>query len=256
MACVHCRIEMCFLCTQPKADSDKCCCNGLHGEEPPVEFVAPEPKIVYVEREPKEPVEKRPVGRPRIIDRDPETDKPVPKTDLVKRLWKEKVPFDGEIEKNPPGRPRKEGADMVNVKAAGRKRAQFVAPFEEGMKCEWAGLKNAGGGIKPITGCAGLLVSHRHHGPDKNVLNNELGVNLHRICSKCHNRWHALNDPFYGERPEGGLPFLPITGGAGMMHDPHTKATPQEMMENELWWLKSIEERASIEEEKLPVDSE
>lgn len=36
----------------------------------------------------------------------------------------------------------------------------------------------------------------RHHGPDKNTLNNDPG-NVHRICHWHHNNWHALNDPDY-----------------------------------------------------------
>lgn len=240
---------MCFLCTQPAEKGDKCCCNGLHGEEPPAVFVAPEPRIVYVEKEPKEPKEEKPkrhVGRPSFAELDEEErNKPIPKTDLIKRLWKEKIPSDAPFEKKQMGRPPKEGKDMADVAATGRKRASYVAPFEDGMLCEWRGLRFAGGGVKPIVGCAGFPVSHRHHGPDKSVLNNVLFVNLHRICSKCHNRWHALNDMYYGERPPDGVAFVPLDGG-GRMHDPHTKATPQEMMENELWWLKSPEERGEL----------
>ena len=80
------------------------------------------------------------------------------------------------------------GEDMADVLSTGRKRAAIAAPIEVGSKCEWAGLKFAGGGVHPIIGCVGNTATDRHHGPDKSVLNNEVGINLHRICSKCHNR--------------------------------------------------------------------
>jgi hypothetical protein len=25
-------------------------------------------------------------------------------------------------------------------------------------------------------------------------------MNVHRICSQCHQRWHYLNDPYYDEK--------------------------------------------------------
>lgn len=53
-----------------------------------------------------------------------------------------------------------------------------------------------GGGEFPIQGCSDGVQLNRHHGPDKNTLNNEPG-NVHRICAHCHNRWHAKNDPDY-----------------------------------------------------------
>lgn len=137
----------------------------------------------------------------------------------------------------------KTGAEMKDVKSTGRKRAAKAAPITEGMICEWAGLAKAGGGVKPIVGCTGRPASDRHHGPDKNVLNNEVGVNLHRICDHCHNRWHASNDPFYGERPEAGKPFLPIIGGPGFMHDPSTRATPEQIIESERLWAMRPENR-------------
>jgi hypothetical protein len=115
--------------------------------------------------------------------------------------------------------------------STGRKRAKEMYPIHAGMVCEWAGLKLAGGGVIPIVGCVGRPASDRHHGPDKNTMNNAPG-NLHRICDHCHNTWHALNDPHYGERPEHTKPFLPLTGECAK-HDSVTKATTIEIIEAE-----------------------
>lgn len=88
---------------------------------------------------------------------------------------------------------------VTDAKSTGRKRAVMLAPILEGMLCEWAGLRQAGGGPIPIVGCAGHQLSdkkngdeeqgwlpgHLHHGPDKATLNNAVGTNLHRICAVC-----------------------------------------------------------------------
>jgi hypothetical protein len=144
------------------------------------------------------------------------------------------------------GRPLSEPADMADVLTTGRKRAAMMYPIYDGMVCEWAGLKFAGGGIKPIIGCPGNLLYAergkyaRHHGPDKNVLENGPG-NVHRICPFCHNRWHAENNEFYGIRPAEGQPFLPITGTL-LKHNSETMATEEEIEENEARWkLRKIE---------------
>ena len=89
----------------------------------------------------------------------------------------------GESEEVRRGAPEKEGTSMKDVLSTGRKRAADAAPIEGGLVCEWAMLKEAGGGIEPIQGCPGNPATDRHHGPDKSVLNNTVGVNLHRICS-------------------------------------------------------------------------
>jgi len=115
--------------------------------------------------------------------------------------------------------------------STGRKRAKEMYPIHAGMVCEWAGLKFAGGGVIPIVGCVGRPASDRHHGPDKNTMNNAPG-NLHRICDHCHNTWHALNDPHYGERPEHTKPFLPLNGEC-CAHDAKTRATTAEVIEAE-----------------------
>lgn len=80
--------------------------------------------------------------------------------------------------------------------SAGRKEAADLYPIEEGMVCEWARLANCGGGLFPIVGCIGNAAEHRHHGPDKKTTNNRPG-NVHRICTPCHNLWHARNNAVY-----------------------------------------------------------
>lgn len=114
--------------------------------------------------------------------------------------------------------------------STGRKRAAQMYPIEVGMVCEWANLKFAGGGVVPIVGCIGRAATDRHHGPDKNTMNNAPG-NVHRICSFCHNTWHGVNDPFYGPRPDQTLPFVPE--GSYEAHDAVTKATTQELLDAE-----------------------
>jgi len=113
--------------------------------------------------------------------------------------------------------------------SSGRKMAAKAAPIKPGSVCEWAWLLSAGGGVVPIMGCPGRPASDRHHGPDKNTLNNNVGTNLHRICDWCHNQWHGKNDPHYGPRPEredgtvdASVPFTPV--GGYVDHDPKTRA--------------------------------
>ena len=117
--------------------------------------------------------------------------------------------------------------DVTDTLSTGRKRAALVAPIMDGMTCEWAGLKYAGGGAIPMIGCAGNLISDkkggkpdegylqgdRHHGPDKATLNNAVGQNLHRVCKVCvapHTRilmadltWKAAGDIEIGEEIYG-----------------------------------------------------
>lgn len=94
------------------------------------------------------------------------------------------------------GAPIKPNELVRDVKSTGRKRAAVHFPINRGDPCEWQGLKNCGGGLNPIVGCIDGKQADRHHGPDKDTLENRVG-NVHRICKKCHNRWHALNDPTY-----------------------------------------------------------
>lgn len=125
-------------------------------------------------------------------------------------------------------------ADYKDPISTGRKRAAEMYPITNGMVCEWAGLLRAGGGVVPIVGCVGRPASDRHHGPDKNTMNNA-PQNLHRICDHCHNTWHAANDPYYGERPVHTQPFIPMgeLGVDWFAHDGKTKATTEQILEAE-----------------------
>lgn len=135
-------------------------------------------------------------------------------------------------------RKHKLDTEVRDAKSTGRKRAAQLVPLkdEEGnpVVCSWAGLKFAGGGEYPIVGCIipGRPATNRHHGPDKDTLKNFPGTNLHAICTYCHNRWHALNDPGYVE-------YISRVGGLDKIrpHDSETRATVEEMVQNEQRWL-------------------
>lgn len=130
----------------------------------------------------------------------------------------------------------KDMGEVGDLESTGRKRAAKLYPLDRDKPCEWAGLRNAGGGAVPILGCIGNKQVAIHHGPDKNTLANFVG-NVHRICASCHNRWHTLNDPLYpAERPAGDIPYLP-SHGKSAPHDGITKFTPEEFAQNELMWL-------------------
>lgn len=134
--------------------------------------------------------------------------------------------------------------EMRDPTSTGRKRAAQLKPISEGMQCEWAHLYKAGGGVIPIVGCAGNSAVHIHHGPDKDTTNND-DPNLHRVCTNCHNRWHSLNDRFYGKRPPAGTPFVPI-GRKMEPHDPETQATLEQVFDSELWWSTKVKSKPYI----------
>lgn len=90
----------------------------------------------------------------------------------------------------------KRDAALKDQQSTGRKRAAVLYPLDREAPCEWQGYSNCGGGSKPIVGCVSGLQEARHHGPDKSTSNNEPG-NVHRICHRCHNRWHAANNKTY-----------------------------------------------------------
>ena len=90
----------------------------------------------------------------------------------------------------------KRDAALKDQQSTGRKRAARMYPLDREASCEWKGLSNCGGGLKPILGCFDGKQQARHHGPDKSVSNNEEG-NVHRICHCCHYRWHAANNKEY-----------------------------------------------------------
>lgn len=127
---------------------------------------------------------------------------------------------------NKRGRGWSRDLDLKDQQSTGRKRAAKAYPLDRTKPCEWQGLRLAGGGRFPIVGCTNGLQAARHHGPDKNTLNNERG-NVHRICATCHNRWHTRNDPEY------------IPGDPGKNHDPETKASVEEIIESELYWTRN-----------------
>ena len=159
-----------------------------------------------------------------------------------------------DVERGNGGRMLKEGENMRDVESTGRKRAAQAAPINPLMPCEWQGLKSAGGGVFPIIGCRDSTQVDRHHGPDKGTLNNAVGTNLHRICKRCHNRWHTLNDPMYpSKRPAKGASFLPLSGDV-IPHDPLTKATLKEQFDNEVFWATPKASRA-VEEKEQENDS-
>lgn len=149
------------------------------------------------------------------------------------------------------GRPMLAPGEVTDPLSTGRKRAAMLLPIQTGMVCQWSGLKWAGGGVRPIVGCRGNTMAEvkkhadlpdgidsrgeRHHGPNKAVLDNSVGVNLHGICSECHHRWHELNDPHYeGERREAEFEWLPSK--PYYPHDPFTKATDEDFEESEDFW--------------------
>lgn len=113
---------------------------------------------------------------------------------------------------------------LRDQQSTGRKRAAVKYPLDRDASCEWQGLLCAGGGSAPIVGCLDGKQQARHHGPDKNTLNNDLG-NVHRICHACHNRWHARNDEGY----QWGSTYKP--------HDPSKKASDEEIWSAEREWF-------------------
>lgn len=159
------------------------------------------------------------------------------------------------------GRPLLDPDQVTDVRSTGRKRAAMVMPFLEDRVCDWAHLKFAGGGVIPILGCEGNTITeakkteearekgydevgHRHHGPDKNVLNNTPGVNLHGVCTPCHTRWHALNNRYYdvAGRPENAsTPFLPVE--PYYLHDSQTTFTDEDRELVEQWWSLPVKDR-------------
>lgn len=127
----------------------------------------------------------------------------------------------------------KSAFDITDVQSTGRKRAAQMYPISEGMVCEWSYLRSAGGGVMPIIGCLDGKATNIHHGPDKNTLNNNMG-NVHRICAFCHNYWHGRNDKYYGDRPAGTEPFIPIGDSSWTLPDMDTHATLEEVLEDQV----------------------
>jgi hypothetical protein len=120
----------------------------------------------------------------------------------------------------------KRDSTLKDQQSTGRKRAAKLYPLDKESPCEWQGLRFAGGGEFPIVGCTGGFQQSRHHGPDKNTLNNDEG-NVHRICHRCHNRWHTRNDAGY------------IPDNPGKKHDSVTQATANDQIANEVYWTRN-----------------
>lgn len=143
---------------------------------------------------------------------------------------------------------RKKGSTYDNLKdpkSTGRKRAAKLYPLEQEAPCEWQGRANCGGGRRPIIGCLSGKQEARHHGPVKNTTRNHEG-NVHRICTRCHNHWHELNDLIYDE---GEYALLP--------HDPRT-ATEEEIVKEDLAWMsgakaKEVQLASSVKNGKLKL---
>jgi hypothetical protein len=223
--CGYCRVELCFLCEEPKEESEKCCCLGTYGR----------------------------VTLGALL-----SDSTIPRH-TVSRESRDSIPTDddfglnqdGSIKKSRAGRPIiDDGADMRNPVSAGRRRANKIAKIPPGYVCEWALLEFAGGGVVPIVGCAGNTASDLHHGPDKSTLNNEVGINLHRICDTCHNRWHELNDGFYGDRPADNMNYLP-TDREVEPHDRITRADTGTVFASDKWWGQPKSDRVEYRQWKL-----
>jgi hypothetical protein len=133
------------------------------------------------------------------------------------------------------GRPPKDENDMTDPESAGRKRAAALLPKDEliNMICEWSMLKEAGGGVFPIKGCQNNKATDRHHGPNKNTLDNERGTNIPAICALCHNSCHAAKDATYvGERPKDSTPWVP--NQPYKAHNSEDKMTLKESLVEEL----------------------
>lgn len=152
-----------------------------------------------------------------------------PVAELVKALKPQPA-----TEKNPVGRPLKEVSTMTDPASTGRKRAAMLYPLFPEEPCEWQGKKNCGGGTKPIIGCLEGKQQARHHGPVKETNHNNPG-NVHRICTACHNQWHALNDPVYNAEEYAKLP-----------HEPEP-ATEEEIKINIVWWKSAPEARELLD---------
>lgn len=108
--------------------------------------------------------------------------------------------------------PKKTVRDLVDPKSTIRKAASKDYPLDRSADCEWRLKGNVGGGKYPIVGCLNGKQQSIHHGPEKipdNAANSDIKKlnregNVHRVCHRCHNLWHAWNDGDYS--PDG--PFI------------------------------------------------
>jgi hypothetical protein len=211
----------------PTEDGDECCCLGTFGRVTlfglPSQVEAP--KV-------------NPVGPTAsdgaYINPAPSLNNPNPQPLTVEQAMRRK-----------PGPKPKDPSELKNPLTAGRARAEDLAPIPDGYICEWTMLEFAGGGPIPIIGCAGNVANDRHHGPDKSTLNNTVGINLHRVCDTCHNRWHALNDEFYPERPLSNINYVPFADIEWKQHDRISRATPATVRISDRWFKLGINDRVN-----------
>jgi hypothetical protein len=67
-------------------------------------------------------------------------------------------------------------------------------------------------------------------------------VNLHAVCTQCHNRWHAVNNIYYErERPSAGAVWLPDS--PYWAHDPQTQFTDDEYEVVDEWFRLDVADR-------------
>ena len=130
-------------------------------------------------------------------------------------------------------RTQKRDAYLKDQQSTGRKRAARLYPLDKDKDCEWKGLSECGGGTRPIVGCVSGKQQSRHHGPDKSTSNNSEG-NVHRICHRCHNRWHAANNKEYD---------WTSTTVKGHLPRPQTPQEKQEAILDELAFLANKEKK-------------
>lgn len=126
----------------------------------------------------------------------------------------------------------KDESQIRDQQSTGRKRAAVMYPLDKEAPCDWKMMTRCGGGPSPITGCKDGKQQARHHGPDKNTLNNDMG-NVHRICHNCHNRWHEMNDDVYVYELRHEYP----------KHSP-VDATKDDIVESEIYWSMNKARRA------------
>lgn len=196
--CAWCHAHLCYMCITPEMmenGEEVCCCRGSHGHFG-VYGSSPQNSSKQVGAEDFPPIEYT----------------------------------NQEDEKRSVGRPRHEKLSVE----AGRRRAGLIAKIPKGYTCEWARLEYAGGGVEPIIGCDGNTAEALHHGPDKSTINNEVGINLHRICHNCHNRWHELNDSAYGTRPEDNGTYVPLSDF--LQHNRLDQVKRADIVKSERWW--------------------
>lgn len=140
------------------------------------------------------------------------------------------------VEKRERGGQIKEADSVTDLESTGRKRAKLLFPIMEDMPCEWQGLKLAGGGVVPITGCLKGAAADIHHGPNKSTLGNYVG-NVHRICKSCHNRWHSINDKFFTGDRAPGMYWYPDVEHKVYEHLPFVYATENDQAAVAVAWI-------------------